>query len=72
MQVSIVIPTYNRVKDLNETLDSIIIQTTLPKEILIVDDSDNDEIVRLIEYKKNEFEEKDILLKHIKNKKRGV
>ena len=69
MQVSIIIPTYNRVKELDETLDSIIIQTTLPKEILIVDDSDNDEIENLVERRKNEFKEKDLLLKYIRNKK---
>lgn len=69
MQVSIIIPTYNRVKDLEETLNSIIVQTTLPKEVIIVDDSDNDEIENVIEHGKNEFEEKSILLKYIRNKK---
>ena len=69
MQVSIIIPTYNRVNDLEETLDSIVSQTTLSKEILIVDDSNNDEIENLIEYRKKEFEEKEILLKYIRNKK---
>jgi glycosyltransferase involved in cell wall biosynthesis len=69
MLVSIIIPTYNRVKELEETLDSIISQTTLPKEILIVDDSDNDEIVNLVEYRKTEFKEKDLLLKYLRNKK---
>lgn len=42
MQVSIIIPPYNRAKDLDECLDSIIVQTTLPKEVIVVDDSDND------------------------------
>ena len=56
MQVSIVIPTYNRAKDLEETLDSIVIQTTLPKEIIIVDDCDNNEIENLVEHRKNELE----------------
>ena len=69
MQVSIIIPTCNRVKDLEETLDSINIQTTLPKEIIIVDDSDNDGIENLIGYKKPKFEENEILLKYIRNKK---
>ena len=69
MKVSIIIPTYNRVNDLEETLDSIIIQTTLSKEILIVDDSDNKEIENLVKHRKNEFKEKDIPLKYIRNKK---
>jgi GT2 family glycosyltransferase len=69
MQVSIIIPTYNRVNDLEETLDSIIIQTTLPKEIIIVDDSDNDEIETLVEHRKNEFRGGEIFLKYIRNEK---
>lgn len=69
MQVSIVIPTYYRRKDVDECLDSIIIQTILPKEVIIVDDSDNNEIKNLIAYRKDEFKEKGILLKYIKNER---
>jgi glycosyltransferase involved in cell wall biosynthesis len=69
MQVSVVIPTYNRIKAVDECLDSIIAQTTSPKEIIIVDDSDNDEIENLIEHRKDEFNENNILLKYIRNKK---
>jgi GT2 family glycosyltransferase len=35
---SVVIPTYNREKDLRECIDSILTQTLLPDEVLIVDD----------------------------------
>lgn len=38
MKFSIVIPTYNREKDLRKCLDYILLQTTLPAEIIIVDD----------------------------------
>ena len=69
MQVSVIIPTYNRVKDLDECLDSIMVQTKLPREVIIVDDSDNDEIENLVEHKRNEFKAKDILLKYIRNEK---
>ena len=69
MQVSIVIPTYNRMNDVDKCIDSIITQTTLPKEILIVDDSDNDEIENLIEHRKDKFKGKDILLRYIKNER---
>ena len=48
MQVSVVIPTYNRAKDLDACLSSISAQTILPKEIIIVDDSETDEIKNLI------------------------
>lgn len=69
MQVSIIIPTYNRVKNLEEAFDSIISQTTLPKEVIIVDDSDNDKIEKLIEYRKQEFKEKGMFLKYVRNKR---
>lgn len=69
MQVSVVIPTYNRVKDLDESLDSIIVQTTLPKEVIIVDDSDNNEIKNLIAHRKNQFNANNILLRYIRNKR---
>ena len=67
MQVSIVIPTYYRMNDVDECLDSIIIQTILPKEVIIVDDSENNEIENLIEHRKEKFKEKGILLTYIKN-----
>ena len=69
MQVSIVIPTYNRVKALDECLDSIISQTILPKEVIIVDDSDNNGIENLIAHRKDQFNENNITLKYIRNKK---
>lgn len=69
MQAAIIIPTYNRVKELEESLDSIIIQTTIPKEIIMVDDSDNAEIENLVGHRKYEFKEKDILLRYIRNEK---
>ncbi len=69
MQVSIIIPTYNRVKDLDACLDSIINQILLPKEIMIVDDSDNDEIENLIEQREKEFKEKNMFLRYIRNEK---
>ena len=67
MQVSIVIPTYYRRKDVDECLDSILRQTNLPKEVLIVDNTPNDEIENLIEGRKNEFEEKNVILGYIRN-----
>jgi GT2 family glycosyltransferase len=69
MQVSVVIPTYYRRKDVDECLDSVIVQTILPKEVIIVDDSENNEIENLIEHRKDEFKEKDILLRYIKNER---
>ena len=69
MQVSLIISTYNRVNSVSECLDSITVQTKLPKEIIIVDDSDNSEIENLIEQRKVEFKEKTVLLNYIRNEK---
>ena len=35
---SVMIPTYNREKDLRECIDSILVQTLLPDEVLVIDD----------------------------------
>ena len=40
-------------------MDSIIIQTPLPKEVIMVDDSDNAEIENLVGHRKYEFKEKE-------------
>ena len=69
MKISAIIPTYNRGDSLKETLDSLRKQTKLPEEVIIVDDSDNDEIENLVEHRKKEFNEKDILLKYIRNER---
>lgn len=67
LQVSIIIPTYNRVKELEECLDSILVQTYLPKEIIIVDDSDDLKIERLINSIQDKFKSNKIYLNYLKN-----
>lgn len=69
MQVSTIIVTYNRVKDLNDCLNSILIQTSLPQEVLIVDNSNNDESESLIKKRKDEFKKNIISLRYKKNEK---
>jgi glycosyltransferase involved in cell wall biosynthesis len=71
MQVSLTIPTYKRVKDLDECLDSVIAQTKLPKEMIIVDDSysENDEVENLIDCRKDEFKEKGVHSRCAKNER---
>lgn len=71
MEISIIIPTYNRLKDLSECLNSIINQTILPKEILIIDNSDRDanKIKKLIEQLQPFFDDKEICLRYMQNKK---
>lgn len=67
MYVSIVIPTYNRVDDLSACLNSIRCQTTLPREVIIVDDSETTEVQRFIESLQEDFHTLGISLEYIRN-----
>jgi len=51
MTISVIIPTYQRPKFLLETMESVWAQTRLPDEILIGDDSPDDETERLVQEK---------------------
>lgn len=42
MKISVIIPTLNRPEILNETLDSILKQSILPSEVVIIDQSDDE------------------------------
>lgn len=70
MEVSIVIPTKNRVDDLQELLQVLMSQTMLPKQIIIVDDSDGDETRKLVEQKQGDFLSKGIFLKYLRGNKK--
>ncbi len=48
MTVSVIIPTYHRPKLLKETIESVWAQTMRPDEILIGDDSKNDQTEKLV------------------------
>ena len=71
MKTSTIIVTYNRPKDLEKCLESILTQSSLPDEIIIVDNGDSEESRNLINKKKEEFKKKDIPVKYIKNDKRN-
>jgi GT2 family glycosyltransferase len=66
MELSIIIATYNRAIDLKETFVSIISQTILPKEVIVIDDSNNNETEKLIKDIKDIFENK-VILKYLHN-----
>jgi GT2 family glycosyltransferase len=56
MNFSIVIPTYNREKDLSNCLDSILLQSKRPNELIIIDDGNLRK--DFIDSYKNKFKEK--------------
>ena len=49
MNISVIIPTFNRAHTLTRALDSVLAQSYLPKEIIVVDDGSNDETGVLLE-----------------------
>mgnify|MGYP001181247214 FL=1 len=65
MNISVVIPTYNRVELLKRSIDSVINQTTKPFEIIIVDDGSNDGTEAMVKKKYDS-------LKLIKQKNKGA
>jgi len=58
------VPTLNRSEFLKELLFSIIRQTRLPEEVIVVDDSDDDETSKLIRENSDLFSNKGISLKY--------
>ena len=46
--ISVIIPTYNDSINLKEVLNSLINQTQIPKKIIVVDSSEDDQIFSLI------------------------
>ncbi len=69
MKVSVVIPTYNRKKDLNECLVSILDQLNPPMEVLIIDNARLKETEDAIKKLKNDFKRVGVEIKYIENKK---
>jgi glycosyltransferase involved in cell wall biosynthesis len=49
MKVSVVIPTHNRAKMLKRAVDSVLNQTVLPEEIIIIDDCSDDETLKIMQ-----------------------
>jgi glycosyltransferase involved in cell wall biosynthesis len=60
--ISIVVPTLNRCESLRKLLLSILRQTSLPEEVIVVDDSDDDETLKLVRENSDFFSNKGILL----------
>jgi len=67
MSVSVIIPTYNRPDHLGEALDSILVQSTPPQEVLVVDDSTDERISELVGARVQEFSAKGVSLRYMRN-----
>jgi len=69
MDISVIIPTYNRALDLEECLRSILTQTVPPSEVLVVDNSDSGagEIRRAVERVGTQFSATAIALRYVRN-----
>lgn len=51
MTISVIIPSYNRAATICRALDSVLAQSYLPEEIIVVDDGSTDDTVALLESK---------------------
>jgi len=67
MIISLIIITYNRTKDLKECLDTILLQSHLPQEIIIVDNDKSDESQNLVAALQYRFAENNIKILYLKN-----
>ena len=70
--LSIAIPTRNRAKILMELLDSILRQTVSPREVVVVDDSDNDDTKNLVKQMWRYFSDTGIEIKYVRGGGEGV
>lgn len=66
-EFSIVIATYGRGRDLETALSSILEQTVLPKEVIIVDDTPDDSIERVVQKNQEAFHARKVRLSYFRN-----
>lgn len=71
-KISMVIPTRNRPEFLANLLFSILKQTTLPYEVLVVDDSDDTKTEELLKYLDHAFLNRGIVLRHLPGNKKNM
>ncbi|MEM2144522.1 MAG: glycosyltransferase family 2 protein [Candidatus Jordarchaeaceae archaeon] len=72
MKISIIIPTRNRPKSLERLLLSILVQKTLPDEIIVVDDSDDLKTKRLIDRLGKFSVEKKVKIRYFRRKRNAT
>lgn len=70
--ISVVVPTLNESKAIGRFLASMLAQTVIPKEILVVDGGSTDDTKRVVETFKKRFAVKHAAVRFIQLKKRGM
>ncbi len=70
--LSVAIPTRNRDRILMELLASLLRQTVPPKEVVVVDDSDNDDTKNLVGQMLRELSDRGIEIKYVRGGGEGV
>lgn len=68
MRISVIIITYNRAKLLNECLASLIKQTVMPDELIIVDGGSSDGTYQIVNNYRNKF----VSLKYVVSETKGI
>ena len=56
MKISVICPTYNSENFVEKTLKSVINQTYLPQEIILIDDGSSDNTIQILEEFKKEYQ----------------
>ena len=72
MKISVIVPTLNRPGDLRAALDSILRQTLLPYEVLVVDQSPDDRSRRLVEELASRPSKRQIRFRHVVQQERSL
>jgi len=70
--VSVIIPTYNRAHLIKETLESVLLQSYRPLEIIVIDDGSTDSTESVVSKIGIKNKDKDISLKYVLQKNKGA
>jgi glycosyltransferase involved in cell wall biosynthesis len=72
VQISVIIPTYNRTNDLERCLRSVLAQSISPTEVIVIDNGYIYETRKTVEKKESLFSSRGIKLKYIKNNENSL
>ena len=67
MEISIVIPTFNRLLHLKNTINSVLQQKKLPFEVIVVDNAEHDLASKVVDESRAKFSDKGISILYVRN-----